>query len=34
MHGVILWATFVEAEVKVHESEITFAEQNLTRMAE
>jgi len=32
MHEVILLAIFVEAGVKVHESEVTFVEQNLTRM--
>ena len=34
MHGVILLASFVESGVKVHESEVTFVEQNLTQVAE
>jgi len=34
MHGVILLASFVEAGVKVHGSEVTFVKQNLTQMAE
>ena len=34
MHGVILFASFEEAELKMHGSEVSLAEQNLTQLAE